>query len=364
MKAGFFRNAAWVTVALAGGATGLYLFFRFALPVLTPFLFALLLAVLTRPLVRKISACLGGHEKLSAAGVTLFFLCLVGVLCYFLVLLLVTQAQNLLEMLLRDAADENGKLAAVLAFFRGTAARLPLFSRLSESALFRELIGDPETFLKGLLQKSLTAWAEKIPPKLTVWLARLPAAFVAFLVGLIACFFFALDYPRVTAFLRGLCPPRLREKLPEAKRRVGEVFRRWLGAYFLLFLLTFGELFLGLLLLRERYAFLLAFLIALMDILPVLGVGTALLPWAIFRLLGGNTWGGVGLILLYAVITVVRQITEPHLVGKSIGLHPLVTLFAFFAGMKLFGFAGIFLGPIAALLIKAIFFAEKPAPAP
>lgn len=165
MKAGFFRNAAWVTVALAGGAAGLYLFFRFALPVLTPFLFALLLAVLTRPLVRKISACLGGHEKLSAAGVTLFFLCLFGVLCYFLVLLLVTQAQNLLEMLLRDAADENGKLAAVLAFFRGTAARLPLFSRLSESALFRELIGDPETFLKGLLQKSLAAWAEKIPPE-------------------------------------------------------------------------------------------------------------------------------------------------------------------------------------------------------
>ena len=113
MKAGFFRNAAWVTVALAGGAAGLYLFFRFALPVLTPFLFALLLAVLTRPLVRKISACLGGHEKLSAAGVTLFFLCLFGVLCYFLVLLLVTQAQNLLEMLLRDAADENGKIYPV-----------------------------------------------------------------------------------------------------------------------------------------------------------------------------------------------------------------------------------------------------------
>ena len=63
--------------------------------------------------------------------------------------------------------------------------------------------------------------------------AQLPAAFVAFVVGLIACFFFALDYPRVTAFLRGLCPPRLREKLPEAKHQVGEVFRRWLGAYFL-----------------------------------------------------------------------------------------------------------------------------------
>ena len=89
-----------------------------------------------------------------------------------------------------------------------------------------------------------------------------------------------------------------------------------------------------------------------MDILPVLGVGTALLPWAIFRLLGGNTWGGVGLILLYAVITVVRQITEPHLVGKSIGLHPLVTLFAFFAGMKLFGLWGIIKGPVGLVMIE------------
>lgn len=361
MKSDFWKNAAAISVASAGFAAGLYLFVRFALPVLFPFLFAFLLAILTRPLVVKLTGRLGGHERITAAGITLFFLCVFGVICYFLFLLLFTQAQNLLEMVLCDAADEHGRLAAVLAFFKEAAARLPLFSRLAESSFFRELIGDPEAFFKGLLQNSVSAWAGSLPSRLTACLSRLPGVFVALIVLLIACFFFALDYSRVTAFLCSLCPPRLREKLPEARRRIGELFRRWLFAYLLLFLLTFGELFFGLLLLRERYAFLLAFLIALMDILPVLGVGTALLPWAVFRLMSGNVWGGVGLLLLYTVITVVRQVTEPHLVGKSIGLHPLAMLFAFFAGMKLFGFAGIFIGPLAALLIKALFFTEKPA---
>lgn len=364
MRSGFFKNAAVVSVALAGLAACGYLLIRFALPALFPFLFAFLTAALTRPLVKKLAVRLGGYEKAVAAGVTLFFLAVFGILCYFFVLLLITQAQNLSEMLLRDAANEQGRLAAVIAFFKNATARLPLFSKLSQTPLFREWMGDPEGWLKELLQSSLTAWAERLPARLTAWAARLPALFVALIVTLIACFYFALDYPRVTAFLSNLCPGSFREKLPQARRRVGSLFRRWLGAYLLLFLLTFGELFLGLMLLRERYAFLLAFLIALMDILPVLGVGTALLPWALFRLLTGNVWGGVGLILLYIAITVVRQITEPHLVGKSIGLHPLVMLFAFFVGMKLFGFAGIFLGPIVALFIKALFFAEKTAPTP
>lgn len=364
MRMEFFKNAAWVSVALAGFAAGGYLLIRFALPALLPFLFALLLAMLTRPCVKKLTARLGGRERAVTFGVTLFFLVLFGVLCYFFGLLMITQVQNFSEMLLRDAANEQGKIASVIAFFRNAAGRLPLFSRLAQTPLFRDWLGDPEAWFKEMLQSSLSAFASSLPAKLTAFAARLPSLFVAMIVTLISCFYIAMDYPRVTAFLKGLCPRPLREKIPQVRQRMSGLFRRWFGAYLLLFLLTFGELFLGLLLLGEHYAFLLAFLIALMDVLPVLGVGTALLPWALFRLLSGNVWGGVGLILLYTVITVVRQITEPHLVGKSIGLHPLVMLFAFFAGMKLFGFVGIFFGPLVALFVKALLFPQKNAPAP
>ena len=93
-------------------------------------------------------------------------------------------------------------------------------------------------------------------------------------------------------------------------------------------------------------------MIALVDILPVLGVGTVLVPWGLLELLRGETGTGTGLLVLCAVMMLARQLLEPRIVGKSIGLHPLATLFAAYAGLQLFGLAGMLLGPAVALLVK------------
>lgn len=140
--------------------------------------------------------------------------------------------------------------------------------------------------------------------------------------------------------------------------------RRYLRAYFLLFLLTFAELLIGFMILGTGYAFLLAFMTALLDALPVLGVGTILLPYAIFSFMAGDRSLGFGLLILYGVITLVRQFVEPHLVGKSLGLHPILMLMAFYVGFRLFGVAGIFLGPAAALILKYFFTVEDAEPQP
>ena len=116
---------------------------------------------------------------------------------------------------------------------------------------------------------------------------------------------------------------------------------------------------LGFLILRIEYVFLLALVVALLDILPILGVGTVLLPYAVISFLGGNTPLGVGLLILYAVITVIRQTVEPHLVGKSLGLHPILMLFALYAGIRLFGIIGILAGPLLVLLLKALLQKEQ-----
>ena len=128
------------------------------------------------------------------------------------------------------------------------------------------------------------------------------------------------------------------------RERVFWVCRRYLRAYFFIFLLTFGELLLGFLLLRLNYAFWLAWVTALLDLLPVLGVGLVLLPFGIFELCTGQVLRGVGLLLLYAVITVVRQVVEPRWVGKSLGVHPLLLLFGIYAGLRIFGVAGLLVG--------------------
>ena len=120
----------------------------------------------------------------------------------------------------------------------------------------------------------------------------------------------------------------------------------------ILFLLTLAEIFIGLSVLKVKYSFLLSLFIALIDILPILGVGSVLIPWAIFEILTKNMRMGLGLLILYGVVLIIRQIIEPKLISKGIGIHPLAAVVSIYAGLRLFGIVGMILGPFAALLIK------------
>jgi predicted PurR-regulated permease PerM len=98
----------------------------------------------------------------------------------------------------------------------------------------------------------------------------------------------------------------------------------------------------------------LAGLIAILDAFPVLGVGTVLIPWALLCLLREETIRGIGLLALYAVVWLSRSILEPRLIGKGLGLDPLVTLMAIYAGWKLWGISGMLLAPILALTVAQV----------
>lgn len=133
---------------------------------------------------------------------------------------------------------------------------------------------------------------------------------------------------------------------------MGRFFKRYLRAYLILLAITFLCLFVGFSILGVDYAFLLALLTAVVDMLPVLGVGTVLIPWAAVMLLQERFYLGFGLLILYGVMLILRQIMEPRLVGKSLGLHPVLTLFAGYAGWRLFGVIGMILGPPVAMLLR------------
>ena len=113
--------------------------------------------------------------------------------------------------------------------------------------------------------------------------------------------------------------------------------------------MTLALLAAGLLLLRIPYALLWAGVIALVDAVPVLGTGTVLLPWSLILFLQGDNARSVGLLGIYAVISLTRSMLEPKLVGKELGLDPLVTLFALYAGFKLWGLGGMILSPLLAV---------------
>ena len=103
----------------------------------------------------------------------------------------------------------------------------------------------------------------------------------------------------------------------------------------------------------------LALVTASLDVLPVLGVGTVLVPYALFSMATGDVFRGVGLLVLYGVVTVVRQIAEPHLVGKSLGVHPLLNLASVYAGASFFGVTGVIFMPITVVILKNLLLPEE-----
>jgi sporulation integral membrane protein YtvI len=171
-------------------------------------------------------------------------------------------------------------------------------------------------------------------------------------VLLLSCYYFSADNGRVRAGMLAVLPVRVREKLPALRERASWFARRYLRAYLLLWLITFAEMFLGLSILGIPYAFLLAILIAVVDFLPVLGTGTVLIPWAACSLLTGNQRTGFGLLILYGVSVIVREVAEPRLVGAQLGIHPLLSLFAMYAGLRFFGLPGMLLSPVFAICLR------------
>ena len=126
-------------------------------------------------------------------------------------------------------------------------------------------------------------------------------------------------------------------------------------------IITFTEVFLGLNLMKligiydGGYIAIIAFVTCIVDIIPVLGTGTILIPWAVYNIITGNFALGIALLLLYAVITVIRQVIEPKLVANQVGLPSIVTIMAMFLGGRVLGALGIFILPLTVIVLKLMY---------
>jgi len=163
----------------------------------------------------------------------------------------------------------------------------------------------------------------------------------------LAVFFTLSAYPEVMAFFRRQLGSEL-DRARGVKASVFATLGKWLKAECILLAVTFCQLLVGLLLIRQEYALLLAALIALIDALPVFGTGTVLAPWAAVECLLGNVPKGAALLALFAVISVVRSVLEPKLVP------PLASLAAMYVGFCAAGVAGMVLAPVLLLLVKQL----------
>jgi len=189
---------------------------------------------------------------------------------------------------------------------------------------------------------------------------HIPLFLVGTLVSIITCCFMTIDYPNIRDFILHQFPEQKAQKLARAKHLIFSFLGKMGKAYALILSITFVELVIGLYLLKfmgiynSNYIVIVAVLTAIVDILPVLGTGSVLIPWAVYSIITGNTALGIGLFIIYIVITIIRQVIEPKLVAGQLGLPPFLTLMAMYIGSQIFGLFGIFLLPLAIITIKEL----------
>lgn len=161
-----------------------------------------------------------------------------------------------------------------------------------------------------------------------------------------------MDFKKINNFIALQLPAKIVNFLIEVKKQLKTTGYKYIRAYLLMISITFVQLFIGFRILKIDYAFTIALLTAIVDILPVIGVGTVLIPWSAVLLLSGDFFTGFGLLIIFIITALIRQFIEPKIIGVSIGLNALATLIAMYAGFKMFGFIGMFTIPLFVIIIK------------
>lgn len=323
-----------------------FCFFRFLLRWLLPFLLALGLSAALEPLILRCQKHLHLRRDFTAAALTLSALLSLGAALYRLLAALVQQATAFLSRIPILLAEFPALLQHWQLRWNTLCAALPESVRQWAGGLSGRINDSSFTLL--------TEWSSSLLTRLTGFVVSLPDAALFCATTVLAAFYTSVRYPEIRAFLRRQIPPRRRSDASGIKQNVCLTVSRWLRAEALLWLVTFCILLAGLLLLRQPYALLLAFLISFVDLLPILGTGTVLLPWAALSFFAGRAPFSAALLILQLILTLQRSFLEPKFLAAQAGLPPIATLLAMYLGFCCFGVGGMILFPVLLLLAKQL----------
>ena len=328
-----------------------FLAVRYLLPLFLPFLLGAGLALAAEPLVSLLSRRLPRSAS-AGIGVTITFilLCLlVTALCGLLIRELGLLADVLPEML--EAAQ--GGMASLEAFLTDLVARAPEHIRPMLIDQIHSLFSDSSAMLERA-----TGWLLRVASGV---LTRIPDSALGLGTGIIASFMISAKLPLWKSWLLERLPTEKLQSTKDTLHHLKEAVLGWLKAQVKLSGITWAVMTVGFFFLGIRYAPLWGAAVAAVDAFPVLGTGAVLLPWSLISFLQGDSGRAFGLLGLYGAAALIRSLLEPRLVGRQLGLDPLVTLIALYAGYRIWGLPGMILSPLIAVTVIQLVEARKAA---
>ena len=333
----FFKTLFVLSIVLL-----LYLFITRFFVYILPFILAWIIALLVNPLVNLL-------ERKTRLPRGIFSICSV-ILFYALLTLLIAvgtsrliiELSNILERLPQYAVTLRAATEDWIAYGQNIYINLaPETTEVVKSGLIN-LINSLTSVISSAIGRSMSL--------LTIF----PKTLLFVIVTMVSSYMMSKDMYLIRSFFASQVPEDfvkgIKSVYADLLMALGGFIRAQLTIMGITFLITIT----GLYLIGVPYALTMAIIIGVVDALPIFGTGAVIIPWAVINIIMKHYSLAVALLVLYGVIVVTRQIIEPKIMGKNIGLHPLATLISLYIGMRIFGIIGILIGPLTLIVIKAL----------
>lgn len=319
---------------------------KYLLAPLLPFICAFLICSASRNIFLFFEKRI--HSKKIVSLLVTFLFVLLTCFCLFILFFgVANRLSSLSQSINYDEIEENYEkiLSTVKVFFEKICRKSRLFSKIysAVSLLFYDFAGNLSSFLSEAIPGIISACVQ--------FISFFPACVIFLFMTFVATFYIGIDFERIHDFLLLQISDSAKNILEEIKSTLSFTAKAMFKSYFLLTLITFFQLLCGLSVLRIKYSLHLAIIISFVDLLPILGTGTILIPWSVICFITQNTARGIGIALLYVIIFIFRRIAEPKIIGDGIGLSPLLSLICIFVGFKIWGFIGILVFPFLILTV-------------
>lgn len=333
-----------LAVSLIGTILFIYVGYRL-LAFFMPFVIGWFLAYVASPLVNWLEKRVRIVKKLGSALIIILVLAGVGLLCYFLGSKLWQEIRALIENMPGIYRDLESGFYTVGENLEGIFEMLPEEVQEGWQTMISNLDQTMGNLIGRISEPTMAAAGN--------FAKRIPSIFIGTIVTFISSYFFIAEREEVIIWAKKVAPDPLVERMSMVMDNLKYAVGGYFKAQFKIMIVVCLILIVGFVILDVHFYFLLAILIALLDFLPFFGTGTALIPWGLYKLMVGDYKMVIGLVILYGVTQLVRQLIQPKLVGDSMGLKPLLTLVFLYAGYKIGGvIAMIFAVPIGMILMN------------
>lgn len=325
----------------------IYVIGKYAISLVMPFIIALILVITVRPIIKFISDRININQKVISPII-------VGVLYILLV-------SALLWLITRVVIMTGNALTGLPAYYQNVI--LPAIIKLLDQ--FQHLLKDiPSTWQIDfdVLQQSITSAVQKVVVNIsqrgietaTDITNSIPAVMMNLIFTIMLSFFISIHYEMVIKFFNAQMPDKVKSLIADLKIIFKDTVFKYIRAAIILMFITLVELAVGLIILKQPNAIIIALGIAVFDALPFFGTGAIMIPWIMIELLQGNYSFALELGILYGIVTLIRSILEPKIVGDQLGLNPIASLMAVYVGYRLFGVLGMIAFPILLQTLLAL----------